>query len=70
MGRGRPPKCPFCGASRSIGKGVRRTKLKGERKVRLCRACGRKFTPRYQRPRSPSTDPRPERGEADEPARG
>ena len=49
MTRGRPPKCPFCRASQSIGKGYRRTKTLGLRRVRQCRQCGRKFTPRYQK---------------------
>lgn len=46
---GRPYKCPFCGACRSISKGVRKTKLLGVRRLRVCRACGRKFTPRHQK---------------------
>lgn len=52
---GRPYKCPFCGESRSIGKGYRGTKLLGRRKVRLCKACGRKFTPRFQKPGDEAT---------------
>ena len=45
----RPYKCPFCGASRSTGKGMRKTKTMGPRVVRRCRQCGRKFTPRHQK---------------------
>lgn len=47
---GRPFKCPYCAASRSIAKGCRTTKTLGRRVIRLCRACGRKFTPRAQKP--------------------
>ena len=48
MSRGRPPVCIHCGSSRSIGKGVRRTKRWGNRRIRVCKDCGRKFTPRHQ----------------------
>jgi hypothetical protein len=46
---GRPYKCPYCGATGSVSKGVRKTKTMGERRLRLCKACGRKFTPRNQK---------------------
>ena len=46
---GRPFKCPYCGESRSVSKGVRKTKTLGDRKVRLCKACNRKFTPENQK---------------------
>ena len=45
---GRPYKCPYCGQTASIGKGVRKTKTMGNRSVRLCKRCGRKFTPKNQ----------------------
>ena len=45
----RPFKCP-CGASDSVGKGVRVTKTKGVRRIRRCKVCGRKFTPQNQKP--------------------
>ena len=45
---GRPHKCPYCGQSTSISKGVRRTKTMGNRCIRLCKACRRKFTPKHQ----------------------
>ncbi len=45
---GRPHTCPHCGATRSVSKGVRKTKTMGERRLRLCKACGRKFTPKNQ----------------------
>ena len=45
----RPFKCP-CGATNSVAKGYRRTKTMGLRRVRRCRACGKKFTPKNQRP--------------------
>lgn len=46
---GRPFKCP-CGASDSAAKGFRKTKTMGVRRIRRCRKCGRKFTPKHQRP--------------------
>ena len=49
MNRGRPPACPYCGSS-SIGKGVRKTKTMGIRRIRQCKACRRKFTPKKQAP--------------------
>ena len=50
MGRGRPFKCPYCGEIGStVSKGVRRTKTMGIRRVRRCKACGRKFTPKNQK---------------------
>lgn len=50
MTRGRPPTCIHCGSVRSISKGVRKTKGLGDRRLRLCKDCGRKFTPRHQKP--------------------
>ena len=47
MNRGRPPACPYCGSS-SIKKGVRKTKTMGIRRLRQCKACRRKFTPKNQ----------------------
>lgn len=44
----RPFKCPHCGQSTTVSKGVRKTKTMGVRRIRLCKACGRKFTPRNQ----------------------
>jgi hypothetical protein len=49
MPRGRPAICPFCGG-RSINKGFRKTKTMGRRRIKLCKACGRKFTPKNQKP--------------------
>lgn len=46
---GRPYKCPYCGASRSIGRGIRRTKALGRRRVRECKGCGRRYTPQRQK---------------------
>ena len=54
MGRGRPPRCPSCGESRSVSKGKRVTKTLGVRRIRLCKACGKKFTPRTQKPIDPA----------------
>ena len=47
---GRPYKCPKCGSNETVSKGVRKTKLLGVRRLRRCKACGRKFTPKYQKP--------------------
>jgi hypothetical protein len=38
----------LCGQSTSISKGVRRTKTMGNRRIRLCKASRRKFTPKHQ----------------------
>ncbi|HOW73769.1 MAG TPA: hypothetical protein PKY77_24470 [Phycisphaerae bacterium] len=44
----RPFKCPYCKSPETVSKGVRRNKTVGARRVRRCKACGRKFTPRNQ----------------------
>ena len=49
MPRGRPAICPYCDGS-SINKGFRKTKTMGKRRIKLCKACGRKFTPKNQKP--------------------
>lgn len=49
MARGRPAKCPYCGGN-SINKGFRNTKTMGKRRIKLCKACRRKFTPKNQKP--------------------
>ena len=51
MPRGRPCKCPYegCGSTDTVSKGVRVTKTLGTRKIRRCKSCGRKFTPKNQR---------------------
>jgi len=47
---GRPHTCPCCGAiGKSVSKGVRKTKTMGDRRIRFCKACHRKFTPRNQK---------------------
>ena len=51
---GRPFKCPYCGSSDSVGKGVRKTKTLGDRKIRRCKGCKRKFTPKNQQPVEPN----------------
>ena len=53
---GRPHVCPYCGANKSVSKGVRKTKTMGDRCIRLCKACDRKFTPRNQKPVGPTED--------------
>ena len=46
---GRPFKCPYCRSSTdTVSKGVRRTITMGVRRLRKCKACRRKFTPKYQ----------------------
>ena len=71
MARGRPAKCPYCGGG-SINKGFRQTKTMGKRRIKLCKACRRKFTPKNQKPVQPThekaieTDAEPD--EATEPA--
>ncbi len=52
MARGRPAKCPSCGGG-SINKGFRKTKTMGKRRIKLCKICGRKFTPKNQKPFQP-----------------
>jgi transposase-like protein len=42
--RGRKPKCPYCRSGRTVSKGARRTVTLGDRPLRVCRDCGRKFT--------------------------
>jgi len=46
---GRPYSCPWCQATTSVSKGVRQTKTMGDRRIRRCKACGRKFTPKNQK---------------------
>ena len=51
MPRGRPHKCPYegCGSTNTVSKGARKTRSMGVRKIRLCKSCGRKFTPKNQK---------------------
>jgi len=51
MPRGRPHKCPYagCDSTNTVSKGSRKTKSMGVRKIRLCKGCGRKFTPKNQK---------------------
>jgi len=53
----RPFKCPYCSSTDSVNKGVRKTKTMGLRKIRRCKGCGRKFTPRYQQAAADQGDP-------------
>ena len=56
----RPYTCPYCGTpGKSVAKGYRSTKTMGLRRIRFCRACNRKFTPKHQKPPSPEA-PSPE----------
>ena len=57
MARGRPFKCPYgCGSTNTVSKGVRKTKTMGLRRIRLCKNCGRKFTPKNQKPVQPTEE--------------
>lgn len=47
-------KATLCGSQRTVSKGTRITKGLGPRRLRRCKACGRKFTPRHQRPLEPT----------------
>lgn len=49
MPRGRPARCIYCGSTDTASKGSRTTKTMGIRKIRRCRSCGRRFTPRNQK---------------------
>lgn len=49
MSVGRPHKCPYCGGTDTASKGARKTKTMGLRKIRRCKGCGRKFTPKSQK---------------------
>ncbi len=54
---GRPHTCPYCGqVGKSVSKGVRKTKTMGERRIRFCKACHRKFTPRNQKQVEPQEE--------------
>jgi transcription elongation factor Elf1 len=44
MRRGRPAKCPYCGSTSTVSKGVRKTATMGARPLRKCKGCGRRFT--------------------------
>jgi len=44
MRRGRPPKCPYCKSTATVSKGYRKTATLGNRPLRRCKACGRRFT--------------------------
>ena len=68
MPRGRPAKCPYCGGG-SINKGFRKTKTMGKRRIKLCKNCRRKFTPKNQKPIQPTEEKAIETGgEPDEAA--
>ena len=57
---GRPHKCPWCQTpGKSVSKGVRKTKTMGDRRIRLCKVCGKKFTPRNQQPMTPNEENAP-----------
>ena len=57
MARGRPFKCPYgCGSTNTVSKGVRKTKTMGLHRIRLCKNCGRKFTPKNQKPVQPTEE--------------
>lgn len=43
MGRGRPHKCPYCDATKSVAKGFRYNRS-GKVRLRRCKECGRRWT--------------------------
>ena len=43
-----------------MSKGVRKTKTMGDRRIRLCKGCSRKFTPKNQKPMEPETGEAPQ----------
>ena len=43
MARGRPHKCPYCEATKSVAKGFRYNRS-GKVRLRRCRSCGRRWT--------------------------
>ena len=54
---GRPHTCPYCETvGKSVSKGVRKTKTMGDRRIRFCKACKRKFTPRNQKQADPQEE--------------
>ena len=69
MSRGRPVKCIHCGSTDTTSKGARKTKTMGIRKIRRCKSCGRRFTPRNQKsvPYEGSEVPQAETAESVEP---
>lgn len=54
--RGRKAICPYCKSKRTHNKGIRRTSTLGERPLRFCNDCRRKFT--LNRPITP-VEPEP-----------
>ena len=49
--------CPYgCGSTNTVSKGVRKTKTMGLRRIRLCKNCGRKFTPKNQKSIQPTEE--------------
>ena len=40
----------LCGSTDTTSKGARKTKTMGIRRIRRCKSCGRRFTPRNQKP--------------------
>ena len=57
---GRPFKCPYCDSHETVSKGFRLTKTMGKRKLRRCKGCKRKFTPRNQLPITPKDEQLPQ----------
>jgi len=50
MARGRPAVCPHCQSTDTRNKGYRMTKGLGKRRIKVCKACKRRFTPKNQKP--------------------
>ena len=45
MPRGRPHKCPYCGSTKTISKGVRRNRT-ADARIRQCKTCKRRWSKR------------------------
>lgn len=56
MGRGRPHKCPYCGATKNVAKGFRYNKA-GIVKLRRCLKCRRRWTAGVKPADQKSPDP-------------
>ena len=65
-------KCIHCGSTDTTSKGARRTKTLGIRKIRRCKSCGRRFTPKNQKlvPHEGSEAPQAKTAESVEPEAG
>ena len=49
--------CPYCQSTDTTNKGYRKTKTQGKRRIKVCKGCGRKFTPKNQKPAPEPAEP-------------